>query len=303
MRKSFIIFPLLLLALVTASAQTGLSSKTIKPSGFQKKIVTVISEKSRSYYALSTVEASMINVQGPGVLKVNTRGQFRPGENEVIKYTVLYTVDGGVQQSKTITGIERSKKAVYQDGALGVPGELNTFEIELSRGYHNIEFKLKDNTFNVAARFVFTPARLKKQEWQAFSPMLPSEPVDLISRENTTEYYRFSMDKPLRVEIIGPTELRVLTRTENHYQMKGRINYRVQVREKGTVINTYQLFSKISEVAVYKDLQNLIPGTACEFVIYVPQGTHVYEISPLDRDKGTLLGRILIPEKDIKLVK
>jgi len=216
---------------------------------------------------------------------------------------VLYTIDGGEQKTKAITGIERSKKAAYADGALGVPGELKTFEIELSRGSHTIEFRLKDLTFNVAARYIFTPSKPKKQEWLAFSPMFPSEPVDLISRETTTSYYRFSMDKPLKVDIIGPTELRVLTRTENHFQMKGRINYRVQVKENGKVINTYQLYSKVSELAVYKDVKDLIPGTACEIVIIVPGGKHVYEILPLDQDKSSLLGRLLIPVKDVKLEK
>ena len=294
-----------LLAIIFTSlqifSQTTGESITIRPSGFQKKIATVSSGKTRSYYALSTVEASVINVQGPGTLKVHTRGQFRTGETDVIKYTVLYSIDGGIQNSMAIAGIERSKNAAYQDGTLGVPGELNTFEIELSRGSHTIEFKLKDIAFNVAARYVFTPAKLKKQEWMAFSPMLPSEPVDIISKESSTLYYRFSMVKPLKVEIIGPTELRVLTRTENHFQMKGRINYRVQVKENGSVINTYQLNSKVSEVAVYKDVKELTPGTACEFVIFVPKGKHVYEIVPLDKDKNTLLGRLLIPVKDVKL--
>jgi hypothetical protein len=186
---------------------------------------------------------------------------------------------------------------------MGVPGQLKTFEIELLRGNHTIEFKLKDNVVDVAARYHFKPAKVKKQEWIAFSPLQPSEPVDLISKEATTAYYRFSMEKPLKVEIIGPTELRVLTRTENQYQMKGTINYRVQVRENGTVLNTYQLHSKPSEVAVYKDVKNLIPGTACEFVIYVPKGKHVYELLPLDKDKNTLLGRLLLPKKDIILEK
>jgi hypothetical protein len=215
----------------------------------------------------------------------------------------LYTIDGGEQKTKAISGIERSKKATYPDGTLGVPGELKTFEIALSRGSHTIEFKLKDITYNVAARYIFTPSKPKKQDWLAFSPALPSEPVDLISKESTTSYYRFSMAMPLKVELIGPTELRVLTRTENHFQMKGRINYRVQVRENGKVINTYQLSSQVSEVAVYKDVKDLIPGTACEFVIMVPDGKHVYEILPLDQDKSSLLGRLLIPVKDVKLEK
>lgn len=284
-------------------AQTATESKPVKPTGFQKKIGTIVSGKTRSYYALSNVEAAVIIVEGPGTLAVNTRAQFNPGETGMKKYTVLYTIDGDGLNSKAVTGAEPSAQAAYEDNKLGTPGELKTIEIELLRGSHTIEFKLQDITCNVAARYVFTPAKLKKQEWVAYSPMLPSQPVELVSRESTTGYYRFSMEKPLKIEIIGPTELRVLTRTENHYQMKGGINYRVQVKESGKVINTYQLHSRVSDVAVYKEEKDLIPGTACEFVIYVPKGNHVYEILPMDQDKGTLLGRLLIPVKDIKLGK
>ena len=299
MIKKFGVFGFLLLLTGSICAQT--ESKTIKPSGFVKKITTVSAGKNRSYYALSYADAAMVTVQGPGVLKVHTRAQFRPGDQVQARYTVIYTVDGGTQKSVSVSGIERSRNATYTDGTLGVPGELKTFEIELSRGFHTVEFRLKDITANVAARYVFTPAKLKKQDWMAFSPLRPSEPVDLISRETTTPYYRFTAEKPLRVEIIGPTELRVLTRTEHHFGMKGRINYRVQVRENGNVINTYQLNSKVSDVAVYKDIDNLIPGTACEFVILIPDGKHLYEICPLDQDKNSLLGRLLIPGKDVGL--
>ncbi len=109
------------------------------------------------------------------------------------------------------------------------------------------------------------------------------------------------MEKPLKVEINGPTELRVLTRIENHYQMKGRIHYRVQVKENGHLTSTYQLNSRRSEIAVYKYDKELIPGKACEFVIDVPKGRHTYEVLPLDKDKKTLLGRFLLPKKDVKL--
>lgn len=299
--KKLIILITLIFIYSSMTAQSSSKSQAIKPAGFQKKITTVVSGKTRNYYALSTIDASVISVQGPGKLKVNTRGQFRPGENDMIKYTVLYTVDGGEQKSIAVTNAERSMNATYQDGTLGVPGELKTFEIDLSRGSHTIEFKLKEISYNVAARYVFTPSKLVKQDWTAFSPALPSEPVELISKESTTTYYRFSQAKPLKIEIFGPTELRVLTRTENHFQMKGRINYRIQVRENGLVMNTYQLNSKVSEVATYKDVKEMIPGTACEFVVYVPKGKHIYEIQPLDQDKSTLLGRLLIPVKDIKL--
>jgi hypothetical protein len=303
MKKIHLVLLILFLFNSGIMAQSSGKPMHLKPTNFQKKVTTIISGKTRNYYSLSSVEPSIITVQGPGMLKVNTRGQFKPLEGDLLKYVIVYTVDGGHQKSVTISAVKRTKEATYSDGTLGVPGQLKSFEIELLRGNHTIEFKLQESTINVAARYSFTPIKVKKQEWLAFSPMQPSEPVDLISRETTTDYYRFSMEKPLKVEIIGPTELRVLTRTENQYQMKGRINYRVQVKENSIVINTYQLNSKLSEIAAYKDVKELIPGTACEFVIYVPKGTHTYEILPLDKDKSTLLGRLLIPKKDVILEK
>lgn len=282
-------------------AQSGKKARYLKPSVFQKRVTTIISEKTRYYYSLSTVKPSTITVQGPGKLRVITRGRFVPDEGNRIKYEVLYSVDGGEQAKVRKSGVERSKKATYLKGSLGVPGQLEDFEIDLGRGRHTIEFKLKEKKIPVAARYKFTPIREKKREWVAFSPVLPSEPVDLVAREVTVNYYRFSMEKPLKVEINGPTELRMLTRIENHYQMKGRIHYRLQVKENGEVMNTYQLSSRRSEIAVYKDDKELIPGKACEFVINVPKGRHSYEILPLDKDKSTLLGRFLLPKNAVGL--
>jgi len=284
-------------------AQTTGKPKSLKPANSQKTVAIKIADKTRNYYALGSDKACTITLQGPGKLKVNTRAQIPAGTASIAGYEVLYTIDGGVQKRAAMSAVKFSDKAAYADASLGVPGQLKSIEITLGRGNHSIEFKLKDNKTNVAARYVFTPTRGKKMDWIAYSPMPPSEPVDLISREATVGYYRFSMEKPLKVEINGPSELRVLTRIENHFQMKGRIHYRLQVKEDGTVINTYQLSSNRSETTVYKENKAMIPGKACEFVIGVPKGRHTYIIAPMDQDKSTLLGRLLIPKKDVKLEK
>jgi hypothetical protein len=282
-------------------AQSTVKSRHLKPSNFQKKVITIVSGKSRNYYSLNASAASVISVKGPGNLRVLTRGRLVPGKTGKIAYEIVYTLDGGQQKSFKTSDAVRSTKATYTIDSLGVPGSLKEFEIVLGHGDHTIEFKLKDNLVPVAAQYIFVPAKEKKQEWTAFSPVLPSEPVDLVTKETSVSYYRFSQEKPVRVEINGPTELRVLTRVEFQYQMQGRVNYRVQVKETGKVLNTYQLSSTRSDVTEYKDNKDLIPGKACEFAIDVPSGKHVYEIIPLDKDKNSLLSRFLLPKKDVKL--
>jgi hypothetical protein len=282
-------------------AQSVSKSRSLKPTNYVKSIATLISGNSRKYYSLSATTASVITVQGPGKLIVNTRGRYAPAQKDMINYEILYTLDGVNQKSKPFTAIGRSKDATYVNGALGVPGALKAFEINLGRGSHTIEFKLKDEKIPVAVRYVFKPVKDKKQEWIAFSPLTPSEPVELIAGESTTNYYRFSAAKPLKVTIIGPTELRILTRAENHVGMKGRIHYRIQVKEANNVLSTFQLSSNRSETAYYKENKSLVPGKACEVDIIVPTGSHTYTIIPLDEDKNTVLGRLLIPKKDVKL--
>lgn len=295
---------LLLVLLVFGSdgySQSSEKHEYPKPSNYRKRVTTIISGKTRSYYSLSTEKASLIKVRGPGVLRIITRGRFQPGSGNHMAYTVKYTVDGGDLQNISFDDVEHSKNATYLNGSLGIPGELKDFRIELGRGYHSLEFKLKDDDVPVALRYIFIPEKEKDISWISFCPLQPSEPVDLAARESIVTYYRFSAEQPLMAEVIGPTKLRMLTRVENHYRMRGRVHYRLQVIEGDDVINTYQLSSRRSQVTTYRNEKGLVPGKAREIVIDVPEGTHVYEIIPLDKDKQTLLGRFLIPKKDISL--
>ena len=301
MKKFQLILFLLSFSCTVLFGQAVNKSKYLKPTNFKKRVTTISSEKSRSYYSLSTTHASIINVQGPGTLRIRTRGRFVPEAGSTIAYHIKCVVDGTQQKTLTARNVKRASGASYLNTKLGTPGQLKDFDIKLGRGQHTLEFFLANNDIPVAVRYQFTRGKAKKQSWISYSPKDPTEPVDLISRESTVKYYRFSTVKPLMVEVNGPTELRVLTRIENHYQMKGRIHYRVQVKENNRVINTYQMNSLRSEIAVYKSDESMVPGKACEFVIEVPKGRHHYDVLLLDKDKNTVLGRFLLPKKDVKL--
>lgn len=305
MKKNLLLLLLLVFlgSSVAIAQKKSAGKKTLKPTGFTQKIAIKSGDNNRSYYALDANEASMISLKGPGVLRVITRCAFAEGKKDKLNYEVLYSVDGGEQQTAKLKGAQRTTKASFQDAKMGTPGQIEDFEIELNRGDHSIQFLAVDGQIPLAARYIFSAGKVKKKKWIAFNPLMPNEPVDLITREDIVNYSRFSLDKPLKIEVIGPTQVRVLTRVENHYNMRGRIQYRIQVKENDEVINTYSLSSKRSQVTVYSDNKALLPGTACEFVIDVPKGKHTYKIMPLDKDKNSVLGRFLIPEKDVKLTE
>jgi hypothetical protein len=296
-----IILLILVLILSTTIYLFSADTKIIKPKNAKSKVSIIIAGKSRNYYPLSVKEPSIITVRGPGKLEIISRAEFIKNEKPTLNYKIYYRIDGNKKTEMFFKNITRSNDAIYKEKSLGIPGTGKRIVLDLGSGEHTIELWLGAENPKVAARYLFTQRKDKKIDWVTLSPMSPNEPVNLIAAEELVQYYRFSQSRPLKIQISGPTTFKVLTRIENHYGMKGRINYRLQVKENGKVKHTYQLNSVRSETTHYKNVGSKIPGKAKEIVIDVPSGRHSYEILPLDKDKNTILGRILFPKKDIGL--
>ena len=293
---------LLIIFLVFASTFTALAgsnTKVLKPKNATSKTTIIIWGKNRTYYPLTFNHPAIVTVEGPGTLKIITRERIQLTKPQ--DYSIYYSVNGTQKNNVDFSNVNKDSKASFKDKKLGFPGTAGIFSIELGRGENTIEFWRNNEKLLVDARFLFTPLREKKIKWVSMSPLFPNEPVALVTNEEVYTYYRFTENKPLKIKVTGPTTLRILNRIENHYQMKGRINYRLQVKEDKKVKNTYQLSSVRSDVTFYKKRCGKTPGKANEIIITVPGGTHFYEISPLDKDKSSNLARILFPKKDVRL--
>jgi len=295
--KSFLV----ILMIITSFSLTlaGSNTKVIKPKNAASKIEILISGKSRTYYPIDFNHSTIVNVKGPGTLKIITRERIQ--SQNPLDYTINYSLNGQKKINVNFTNVASDTKAAFADTKLGYPGTAGIFSIELVRGENTIEFWRNNENPVIDARFVFTELKEKKITWVSMSPISQNEPVSLVTNEEALTYYRYSEKKPLKIKVTGPTTLKVLNRIENHYQMKGRIDYRVQVKEDDAVKNTYQLSSVRSDVTLYKKEAGRTPGKANEIIISVPGGTHIYEVSPLDKDKNSILARILFPKKDVKL--
>ncbi len=290
---------ILLFSLVTIQAQ----NKVIKPVNIKSKTTIYISGKSREYFALDMVKENLLQVSGPGKLKLITRARFTSEKQQEVDFSVFYRIDGTNKIETKAKKVTKAQNSKYKNPSSGLPGQDFVITLDLTEGEHTIQVWGGNGKIKVDARYIFTPSKQKKTNWVSMTPLVPNEPVNIISGEQIVDYFRFSESKPLKVKITGPTKLKVLTRVENHYNMKGTIFYRLKVNEDGKLKNTFQLNSVRSETAVYQKERKKVPGRAKEIVIEVPSGTHNYEIIPLDKDKATLLGKVFFPKKDIKLGK
>jgi hypothetical protein len=287
------------LCTAVAHSQPKAKRHAVKPKQSGNEVMLTVSGKTRAYIELHPMQPCVVDVEGPGELRALTRAVLPSPTAEGGSYGILCTIDGKAQQSFDVDEVEPSQNAKFLDGRDGVPGDAETLTIQIDRGRHSVELRVRNAEPVVIARLQFTPHRQLKRKWIAMTPLGPVEPVDLVAGDVVVHCYRFSKEKPLRLDIVGPTDLRILTRVENSFSMKGRSNYRLQIRQDGDVAQSFQLSSRRSETISYKSSPTLIPGKVREIRFAVPKGKHRIEIAALDNH--ALLGQILFPQKDTKL--
>lgn len=275
------------------------NTKILIPKNASSVTEINISGKNLKYYELSNEEAAILNVRGPGKLKIITRARLTSKNQSDLDYFISYRINGGKKIKIDYNNVKADNNAFFKNELIGFPTVGENIIVELSRGENTIEIWNATGNSDIYIRSLFTEKKEKKIDWVKISPLYPNEPVSLVTNENVVSYFRYSSAKALKIKITGPTVLRILNRVEFDYKMKGKINYRIEVKEDKKLINTYMLCSDRSDVTRYKKDGKKTPGRANEIVINVPSGTHRYELVPLDN--YTVLARILFPKKDIKL--
>ena len=137
-------------------------------------------------------------------------------------------------------------------------------------------------------------AQKKVIHWFKITPVEYFSMEDIITDgKKTSTYYESTKSKPVKVVIQGPAKIKFLLRIGFSCDMKGVINYRLIVRENKKTKNTYQISANNSVHSLFKTIKELTPSVANQIEMVVPEGTHTYEIYPIDKNHPRLFCRIL----------
>lgn len=263
--------------------------RSIDPDQYENKSTIYVSGNRRSYYPVTETEKVTLEISGPTRIRVLTRLAPPLEDSKEYNYSVFYEKDndGKRHESKLKTEISdvsflNNKKNV---------GQSRSIYIRIPRGEHTYEFSTKKETIYL---------RFFKREINriSYSPIDCANVVKLIYEERELDYYRATEDKPVTLDVIGDTKVKVIARLEYTPQMSGERSYRVEVRENGDVVKTYSLSTYKSEVTTYKKEKHLIPSKGETFFLEVPEGKHTYTFRGLESDSNVLF-RFFIPERDV----
>jgi hypothetical protein len=286
----------LLLSYLISTPVVAKDWKLIKPvSG--KSISLLIEDKKRSYWKISNEEPLIIKAEGPCELKILTRMVLEGKKKEGV-YSFETNIDNekqpltarATQFTKSVTNAKFSDQRI---------GRGRSIIYQVPPGEHEYKFTLPDNSKQtVYARPFILKEESKKKDYIAYLPRSFPEEVRIIINEREYIYYRSKSDKPIELEVIGPAEVKCISRLEFDCTMHGNQNYRVQVAEKDSIVLTSFFKGEISSTAMYIGNTNMVVSKGDIIFFNVPEGKHKYYITTPDLNKSVLF-RFYLPENDL----
>ncbi|MFH0765791.1 MAG: hypothetical protein V2A61_05165 [Calditrichota bacterium] len=288
----FVVLTVCLISPLIAGAGWGL----IQPTQGEK-ISLKVNNKNLSYWELGTKTPVTVKVTGPTRIKLYTRATLPENRKEGL-YGIVAHRDG---KNRSYIGratdeqnnVSNSKKTKQKIGAA------RAIYFKVPAGDHEYTFSLpKEAKNSVYIRIYSESQKAPKASYIAYLPQKFPEEVRIYVKETEYIYYRSVKDKPVELEIIGPTRLRGIARLEFDHSMRGAKTFRVQAREGDKVLFTKPFTTDVSGAASYNKPNDKVIGKGENFYITVPEGKHKIVVDTPDAGLSVLF-RFYIPQKDL----
>lgn len=290
--------PCLLLAMAcflpSAVVYSAADWRYVQPHSGSRTTLTVDGKK-RTYHPLNIKKPVVVKVTGPTTLRLVTRAECL-GEETI--YSFLVTRDGAKRYH--IARVTSPDPEVHAEGNSRVKlGSSRTATFKVPAGEHTYEISLPAGAKGgVYVRPMVLESAKSPASYVAFLPKSFAEEVRVAVREAEYLYYRGAQNKPLELEVVGPTKLKIVSRLEFDYTMRGEKSYRVQVVEGGKVMATKVLKAKPSALASYVGKSTRVLSEGSTFYLKVPTGRHAYQLTLPDPGVSAVF-RFYLPQKDL----
>jgi hypothetical protein len=271
-------------------------SRLLKPTEFGEALTLTVEGKKSSYWACDRENPLVLTVRGPGRVRLITRLAM-DGSRRAAKYEIV--VRRG-EEEVVRHSCEALPAAKVSGGSSGAWGRHRNVTFEVPAGRHTYRVFLaepQEGTVAVRPRFL-KPRRPRRRV--SIAPTSYERVLTLIRSEKEITYYHLTPDAPLKLSIVGPTELQVNTRLDFDRNMKGDSHsYSVEVREGGATVGRATFEVTRSQVAVYRNKLEVVPGVVKALSVPVPKGVHELEVWLRDTVASGAGAKLYLPAEDV----
>ncbi len=271
------------------------------PTQYNQKIEGSLKGKKTDLYTCTRDHPIEFELKGPRKILVHVRNMFQSNEEGVKEYRVSVLLDERNFDEYSFRSAPTPMATILEEPNNNRKlGMLRKIILEIPEGVHRLKFfPSGDETQSLFLKCFASEIFSQGEKHVAMSPESYAEVIGMIYKEKEMTYYRMTLEKPVQLAIVGPTELKIVTRLEFNRRMKGKFSYQIQVFEDNHLVQTRQYRTYKSDVVSYQKVTNVTAGRSRSFLIPVRKGKHVYRFVPVTSQKETVIAKILIPRKDV----
>jgi hypothetical protein len=244
--------------------------KNISPNN--KLNIEIVTKKSETYNVLTKNEPITFTVEGSTYIRVYTRIPWPKGNKGTEIYKIIFQEN---ELDERIITLESEASEVTKDKKGRTLSKWRSFYIEVPEGenkYKIIHWSSPRDT--ILVKFAYESPK----EWTDIPATHYQTIMNAIEEEKIIKYYELRKDQAVRLEIIGPIKLQVISRLNYDEKLLGEQNYIILVDDNGNV-NKFPLKCYKSEIITYEDRKEIVPSNARSFYINLKEGRHVLKFN------------------------
>lgn len=265
--------------------------KNLKPIETTGRKTEMIIGSKRRYYTLSKKKRTLVVTDGPGKLYVYARLKT----NKSNKMAIKYVRDQKLVKTLVRDSLKSISSALYTSKEkTDRLSKLQKFVLKIPAGKHEFEF-FESNKYS-STDVYFEYIRELPKKWKDVS--LPTEKtvqLKSVKTQKPRDYYRVDNEKTISIEVMGPTQIRIMSRVEFEYHMHSNVQATLMVYEGDKQVKAFKFSSKRSKKMEYVSDDDHIPGTLNKMYLEVPEGKHTYKLK-VDNGGKSVLTRFSEPD-------
>ena len=281
-------------ALLISTAATAGKWDAIEQLPGQTPVSVSVEGNSRVYFRVVPGHPLTLPIDGPSRLRIVTRAEL-PDAKAIVSYTVTVS-DAGRELGRNVTESSASDRTSIP-GQRAIIGKSRRMNVDVPAGHHTLS--LAATGAPVLVRLQRAAPASGEEPTVSLTPIEALRSVLVTEGEKTIPYYTVVPGKPVRLRVVGPTTLDVISRLDFGPAMRGTQSYRLRISEGSTTLRQVQYQTTKATTASYGGVPDRVPSKFDRVRLVIPQGLHAIAVDLVLPPNGTAQIHARIPQPTV----
>ena len=259
----------------------------------QNPVTVLVQDQARLYFRVTSQAPLMVPVDGPARLRITSRLELPKGSQQVVSYSVRVS-EGGREIERQDTESSSSSQVHDQRDRQEI-GKSRKMTVDVPAGHHVLAIAVSGTPSLLVRLHKAAPAGGGEMT-VTLTPFESPRTATVNEGQKTITYHSVLPGKPVRLRVVGPTSLDLITRLDFDATMRGTQRYRLGISDRGRRIREVEFGTTKSTTAVFVDLTDRVPSKFDRVRLPIPMGTHEITVELLAPSRGAAEIHARIPQ-------